>query len=124
MSVAPPRPLSIYLVAVEESGDVLGAALARALIAATAGAVTLAGVGGRAMAATGVSSPFPIDDLAIFGLTDIPQRAPTIWRRIRETADLIVTTRPDALVIIDSPDFTHRVARRVRRQAPTIPILD
>jgi lipid-A-disaccharide synthase len=124
MKSAPPRPLSIYLVAAEESGDVLGAALARALIAATDGAVTLAGIGGRAMAAAGIVSPFPIDDLAIFGLTDIPQRAPTIWRRIRETADLIVATRPDALVIIDSPDFTHRVARRVRRHAPTIPILD
>ena len=76
------------------------------------------------MAAAGISSPFPIDDLAIFGLTDIPQRAPTIWRRIRETADLIVAARPDAVVIIDSPDFTHRVARRVRRLVPTIPILD
>ena len=86
--------------------------------------MTLAGVGGRAMAAAGISSPFPIDDLAIFGLTDIPQRAPTILRRIRETADLIVAARPDAVVIIDSPDFTHRVARRVRRHAPTIPILD
>jgi len=124
MTAAPPRPPSIYLVAAEESGDVLGAALARALVAATGGAATLTGVGGRAMAAAGISSPFPIDDLAIFGITDIPQRAPTILRRIRETADLIVSARPDAVVIIDSPDFTHRVARRVRRRAPTIPILD
>src|SRR6266567_7670796 len=45
-------------------------------------------------------------------------------RRIRETADLIIKARPQALVIIDSPDFTHRVARRVRRFAPQIPILD
>jgi lipid-A-disaccharide synthase len=47
-----------------------------------------------------------------------------ILRRIRETAAAIVAAQPDALVIIDSPDFTHRVARRVRRLAPTIPILD
>ena len=47
-----------------------------------------------------------------------------ILRRIRETADAIVAARPDALVIIDSPDFTHRVARRVRARAPSIPILD
>jgi lipid-A-disaccharide synthase len=49
---------------------------------------------------------------------------PRILRRIRETAQLVMATRPDALVIIDSPDFTHRVARRVRAAAPAIPILD
>ena len=59
MNGAPPRPLSIYLVAAEESGDALGAALVRALRAAAGGALTLAGIGGRAMAAEGVVSPFP-----------------------------------------------------------------
>src|SRR6202035_2349078 len=49
---------------------------------------------------------------------------PLILRRIRATARFVVATRPDALVIIDSPDFTHRVARRVRATAPSIPILD
>jgi lipid-A-disaccharide synthase len=115
---------SIYIIAAEASGDVLGAALARALTARTGGALKLAGVGGRAMADAGISSPFPIDDLSIIGVTAIPGRLPTILRRIRETADAIVAARPDALVIIDSPDFTHRVARRVRALAPAIPILD
>jgi lipid-A-disaccharide synthase len=36
----------------------------------------------------------------------------------------VVAAKPDALVIIDSPDFTHRVAKRVREQAPGIPIVD
>jgi lipid-A-disaccharide synthase len=49
---------------------------------------------------------------------------PLILRRIRETANAIIEARPDAVVIIDSPDFTHRVARRVRRRVPSIPILD
>ena len=119
-----PRPLSIYLVAAEESGDALGASLARALVAREGSALKLAGVGGRAMAAAGISSPFAIDDLSIIGFTAIPRRLPAILRRIRETADAIVAARPDALVIIDSPDFTHRVARRVRASAPSIPILD
>jgi lipid-A-disaccharide synthase len=47
-----------------------------------------------------------------------------IFRRIRQTADTVIAARPDVLVIIDSPDFTHRVARRVRRAAPAIPIID
>ena len=124
MNDAAARAPSIYIVAAEESGDALGAALARALTARTGGAARLAGIGGRAMAAAGISSPFPIDDLSIIGVTTIPGRLPTILRRIRETAEAVVAARPDALVIIDSPDFTHRVARRVRARAPAIPILD
>jgi lipid-A-disaccharide synthase len=118
------RALSVYLVAGEESGDALGGALARALVAAAGGALKLAGVGGRAMAAAGISSPFPIDDLAIIGITAIPRRLPVLLRRIRETADAIIAARPDVLVIIDSPEFTHRVARRVRARAPGIAIID
>ena len=76
------------------------------------------------MAAVGIESPFPIDELAIIGLTAIPRRLPTIFRRIRETAQAVVAARPDALVIVDSPDFTHRVARQVRRAMPSIPIID
>jgi len=121
---SPSRPLSIYIVAAEESGDALGAALARALVKHEAGAVKLSGVGGHAMAAAGIVSPFPIDELSIIGLTAIPQRLPKIYRRIRETALAVVAARPDALVIVDSPDFTHRVARRVRRLCPSIPIID
>ena len=121
---SPNRPLSIYLVAAEASGDALGAALAQALLSHEAGAVKLSGVGGHAMAAAGIASPFAIDELSIIGLTAIPKRLPKIIRRIRETAQAVVAAQPDALVIIDSPDFTHRVARRVRRLAPSIPILD
>ncbi len=121
---SPSRPLAIYIIAAEESGDALGAALATALARRSGGAVKLSGIGGRAMAAAGISSPFAIDDMAIIGLTAIPIKLPTIFRRIREAADAVVAARPDALVIVDSPDFTHRVARRVRRRAPSIPILD
>jgi lipid-A-disaccharide synthase len=121
---SPLRPLSIYIVAGEESGDALGAALANALREREGRALVLAGVGGRAMAAAGITSPFAIGELSIIGLAAIPGRLPTIIRRIRETAQAIVDVRPDALVIIDSPDFTHRVARRVRRLAPSIPVVD
>jgi lipid-A-disaccharide synthase len=116
--------LSIVLVAGEESGDQLGAPLMRALKERTGGRVRFAGVGGREMAAEGLASLFPIDDLAIIGFAAIPRQLPLILRRIRDTAAFVVATAPDALVIIDSPDFTHRVARRVRAAAPSIPILD
>jgi lipid-A-disaccharide synthase len=118
------RPLSLYIVAAEESGDALGAALVRALQARHGGTLTFNGVGGRAMAAAGVIGPFAIEELSIMGIAAIPRRLPMIFRRIRQTAAAVVAARPDALVIIDSPDFTHRVARRVRRLAPKIPIVD
>lgn len=119
-----PGKRHIFLVAAEESGDRLGAALAMALRKRTGDAVKFTGVGGREMALAGVPSLFPIDELAIVGFSAIPQRLPTIVKRIRQTADAIVAAKPDVLVIIDSPDFTHRVARRVRRADPKIPIVD
>jgi lipid A disaccharide synthetase len=62
------------------------------------------------MAVEGVVSPFPIDQLAIVGVSAIPARSPLILRRIRETADAIVAARPDVLVIIELS-----VAQGVRR---------
>jgi lipid-A-disaccharide synthase len=113
----------VYLVAGEESGDRLGAALIEALRRAD-NRVRFSGVGGSHMAAAGVSSPFPLGDLAIMGFAAIPTKLPTILRRIRETADAVIAANPDVLVIIDSPEFTHRVARRVRARAPQICIVD
>ena len=117
-------PLRVHLVAGEESGDRLGAALMRALRARCGGAVAFTGVGGHAMAAEGLASPFAIEELSIIGFAAIPRKLPLILRRIRETAAAAIAAAPDVLVIVDSPDFTHRVARKVRVAAPTIPIVD
>jgi lipid-A-disaccharide synthase len=118
------RSCTFALVAGEESGDRLGATLMRALKQRTGGAIRFAGVGGRDMVQEGLQSLFPIDNLAIIGFAAIPRQLPVILRRIRETVQLVLAARPDALVIIDSPEFTHRVARRVRAAAPSIPIID
>ena len=114
----------VFLVAGEESGDRLGAALIAAIRQRTAGSVRFSGVGGGHMAAADVPSLFPLGDLAIIGFATIPASLPKILRRIREAADAVVAAKPDVLVIIDSPEFTHRVARRVRARAPGIPIVD
>jgi lipid-A-disaccharide synthase len=117
-------PLRIWLVAGEESGDQLSAKLMRALKASLGGNVSFAGVGGRAMAAEGLQSLFPLEDIAVMGFSAVLRRLPTIMARIRMTADAAVAARPDALVIVDSPDFTHRVAARVRKALPDLPIVD
>ncbi len=117
-------PLKVFVVAGEESGDRLGGALIQALRLRAGGPVAFEGVGGRAMAAQGVPSLFSTDHLAIVGVTAIPRQLPAILRDIKRTAERIVAVRPDVLVIIDSPDFTHRVARRVRAAAPDIRIVN
>ena len=116
------RPLTLCLVAGEESGDVLGGALMGAVRASHHGPVEFAGVGGRAMTSQGIENPFDPADLAIVGIGAAIQKIPLVLQRIRETAEMVIAKNPDALVIIDSPDFTHRVARRVRKYAPHIPI--
>lgn len=114
----------IFLVAAEESGDRLGAALIRAVRDRAGPAVRFSGIGGQEMLQEGIASQFPIDDLSIIGFSQIPLRVPLILRRIREASNAIIAARPSALVIIDSPDFTHRVARKVRAADPSIPIVD
>jgi lipid-A-disaccharide synthase len=114
----------IFLIATEESGDRLGANLMKVLRQRLGGAVQFEGVGGRAMAVEGLTSRFPIEELSIIGLAAVVRQLPAILRRIRETAEAAVASQPDILVIIDSPDFTHRVAKRVRAMAPHIPVVD
>ena len=114
----------IFLIATEESGDRLGASLMKVLRQRLGGAVRFEGVGGRSMAREGLTSLFPIEQLSIMGLAAVVKQFPMLLRRIRETATAVTDASPDILVIIDSPDFTHRVARRVRARDPAIPIID
>lgn len=108
----------LFLVAGEPSGDLLGGALLAGLRELTGGAVSFEGVGGPAMAAEGLASRFPMEELSVMGLAEVLPRLPNLLRRIRETGDAVAAAAPDALVTIDSPDFGLRVARRARRLRP------
>jgi lipid-A-disaccharide synthase len=118
--VSAPR---IFLIAGEESGDQLGAGLMRALKVESQ-AVTFEGVGGHAMEREGLKSLFPLSEIAVMGITAVLARLPSIWRRGLEVVEAVVRARPDVLVVIDSPEFTHAVARRVRRRLPDLPIVN
>lgn len=118
------RSPKIFLIATEPSGDHLGAALMKELRHRFGNEVAFAGIGGREMEEQGIVSPFPIGDLAIVGFAAVVKQLPMLMRRIREAAEAVIQAQPDILVIIDSPDFTHRVARRVRKANPSIPIID
>jgi lipid-A-disaccharide synthase len=116
--------LKLAIIAGEVSGDLLGADLVAALRERTATDVELVGVGGEALEAQGLRSLFDFSELSIMGFTQVIVKLPKLLSRIRQTATAIVAARPDALVIIDSPDFTHRVAKRVRAAMPDLPIVN
>ncbi len=116
-------PKRVFFIVGEASGDQLGASLAAELKSTHGDAVTFEGLGGEALQAQGLHSLFDIEDIAVMGLGPVIARLPTILSRIKRTADAIIASKPNLVVLIDSPDFTHRVARRVRSAAPDIPII-
>ncbi|MEL7542493.1 MAG: lipid-A-disaccharide synthase, partial [Pseudomonadota bacterium] len=118
----------IAIVAGEHSGDHLGAALMQALQRLSRDGrlppLSFSGVGGAEMTNAGLTSIFPMEDVAVMGPLAIAARLPTIVRRVYQTVDHILASDPDLLVIVDSPEFTHPIAKRVRAKRPGLPIID
>jgi len=115
---------TIYLIATEESGDRLGSALMKVLRQRLGDDVRFEGVGGSSMAREGLQPLFPIEELSIIGLAAVLRKLPSILKLIKRATDDVLRAKPDVLVIIDSPDFTHRVAKRVRQRDPSIPVVN
>jgi lipid-A-disaccharide synthase len=114
----------LFLVAGEHSGDLLGGKLLEALHCSGEGSFLLAGVGGEHMAAQGLRSIFPLADVAVMGPAAILARLPKLVRRVYQTVNAAIAFRPDAIVLIDSPEFTHPIAKRIRKKLPGVPIID
>ncbi len=111
------------MIAGEPSGDQLGQGLIRALRARVPD-VQISGVGGDAMGAENFVSLFPMDEISLMGVLPVLANLRNLLKRIDQTAKAVIAARPDALVLIDSPDFTHRVARRVRKVLPGLKIVN
>jgi lipid-A-disaccharide synthase len=111
---------TLMLVCGEPSGDQLGAQLMAAIRTLAGDSVKITGVGGPAMAREGLKSLFPLDTTAVMGLREVVPAIPAILRRVRQAKDFALQSRPDAVVLIDSPDFTHRIARAIRKADPGI----
>jgi lipid-A-disaccharide synthase len=117
------RPLTLMLVAGEPSGDQLGAQLMEALksVSSEMGVrIRIVGVGGDAMTRAGLDSLYPLDATSVMGLREVVPRIPEILRRVQRAIDFALETRPDLVLLIDSPDFTHRIAQGLKRTDPTI----
>jgi lipid-A-disaccharide synthase len=103
----------VYLLAGEASGDLLGARLMAALKRHRP-ELQFAGVGGERMAEQGLTSLFPMHDLALMGFLEVVPKLRLLRRRMREAEADILARRPALLVTIDAPGFTLRVAAKVR----------
>ncbi|MER8442985.1 lipid-A-disaccharide synthase [Mesorhizobium sp. M1066] len=117
------RALKIAIVAGEESGDLLGADIVRSLRQAAGREVQLVGLGGRHLQALGLVSPFDAGEIALMGFSAALRDLPRLIRRISQLAKTVADEKPDCLVTIDSPDFSLRVAKKVRAANPSIPII-
>jgi lipid-A-disaccharide synthase len=103
----------VYLIAGEQSGDIIGARLMAALRAARPD-LRFAGVGGPRMAAEGLASLFEMHELAVMGLLEVLPRIRRLSRLLRETVIDVRARRPAILVTIDSPGFTLRVLKQLK----------
>jgi lipid-A-disaccharide synthase len=118
------RPFRLALIAGEASGDALALRFLTALRQRLQGrALEIAGVGGQGLIEQGLKPFFPQSDIAVMGFGPVLARLPLLLRRMNDAAKGVAAFAPDLLLTIDSPDFTLRVAQKVRRRAPTIPIV-
>ncbi len=100
------------IVAGEASGDAHAAALVRAVRAAATGTqIDFFGSTGAQMRAAGVASIVKADELAILGLWEVGQALPKFWRAFGKLKRAVVERKPDAVILVDWPDFNLRLAR-------------
>jgi lipid-A-disaccharide synthase len=104
----------IFIVSGETSGDHLAGRLMAALKRETGGRIGFAGIGGPQSQSQGLESLFPMSELSLMGLAEILPHLPRLIRRINETARTARELKPDAVVTVDSPGFSLRLAHHLR----------
>jgi lipid-A-disaccharide synthase len=115
------KPLKLFILAGEPSGDRIGGDLVERLKKQVD--LELGGVGGEVLTQNGLKSEFNMNELSVMGWADVLPRLPKLLWRARQVARKIVKTRPDVAVLIDAQVFSAIVAERVHRAAPDIPVI-
>lgn len=103
----------IAIVAGESSGDLLGAALIRAL-RARYGDLEFYGIAGPRMIAEGARTLFPLEKLSVRGYVEALKHLPEIWGIRRELGARLVADKPDLFIGIDAPDFNLGLEKRLK----------
>ena len=101
---------TVFIIAGEVSGDILGANIMRAMPG-----YNFIGIGGQNMQSVGLNSIFPMSDLAVMGIIEVLENARTLKKRINQTIQAIIDTKPDLVLTIDSPGFARAVISGVKK---------
>ncbi len=107
------RPL-IFIVAGESSGDALGARLMKSLKLQMNDQVDFMGIGGPMMIGEGLSSLFPMEELSLMGLIEILPHLKQLRKRVIQAANEVNYNKPDMVLTIDSPGFSHAFIKRIK----------
>ena len=113
--------LRLMIVAGEPSGDAHAAALVRALReASTQTEFEFFGAAGPLMREAGVEAVVHTDELAIMGIAEVGRALPKFWRAFKALKRAAVERRPQAVVLVDWPDFNLRLARALHRRGLSV----
>ncbi len=111
------KTLRLMIVAGEPSGDAHAAALVRALREVSPDTqMEIFGATGPMMRAAGVESVIQSDELAILGLLEIGRALPKFWQAFKTLKQAAIDRKPQAVVLVDWPDFNLKLARSLSRR--------
>ncbi|HVY88288.1 MAG TPA: lipid-A-disaccharide synthase [Hyphomonadaceae bacterium] len=105
----------IFLIAVEDSGDALGADVIDALRARDPN-VRISGIGGARMKARGAASEIDLSGLAVLGLIEGLKAFGRVKKAVEAAAEVVAKADPDAVVLIDSWGFMWRLAKALKQR--------
>ena len=104
----------IFILTGEPSGDKLASKVISKLKNSNTDIEYLS-VGGEHLKALGIKSLYDLKDVTYLGFTKVLFNIFKIKKKINETVDKIIEFNPDILFSVDSPDFTLRVANKVKK---------
>lgn len=104
---------TVFIISGEESGDLHGASLIHAMKRIDP-SLSVHGMGGTRMKEAGLVGP-DSKEVSVVGVVEVLEKLPTLWRTFKEIKNGLAAERPDALVLIDFPDFNLRVAKEAKR---------
>lgn len=108
------RTPSLFFFAGELSGDMYGAQLIRAL-RKLLGNFEVSGVAGPEMRRQGVVGNLTMENFSVMGFTDVLRVLPRLWKQFHQIRKQILEEKPDAIIFIDSPSFSLRMAKALRK---------
>ena len=109
----------IFVLTGEPSGDILASKVISKLKNSSPNIEYLS-VGGEYLKALGIKSLYDLKEVTYLGFTKVLLNVFKINKKINETVNKIIEFNPDILFSVDSPDFTLRVAKKVKKRKPNI----